>query len=121
MGDRHILIIGRKARGKRAPEIPLGSLAWSPSQGLQYHIPLPDVREALKTTIEQRIADHRYYILAAVRTGPRVSGLRFDRIDGAVPEVLRCIAADGFLWKRTHAGYRLASLYREGAAGEQAR
>jgi hypothetical protein len=119
MADRHILLIGHKIRGKRTQEAPLGSLAWSASRGLQYHIPKTEIREALRKAIEQRIADHRYYIIAAVRTGPRVSGLSFDRIEGDVPELLRCIAADGFLWKQSHAGYRLTPTYQEGAVGRR--
>src|SRR5438132_1681996 len=95
-----------------------GRISWSARRGLVWRIRDGAIEDRLRRTVQDRIKHGRYYIVAAVRSGYRVSGMQFERVDATVPEVLRCIHADRDLWKQVYMGRRFTAVYREGKRDE---
>ena len=114
MEKRHVHLFGN-TRGRGGAKAALGEIKWDARKRLVFNVSDGRLARSLERCIRSRIQRGEYYVAAAVRTGARPSGLRFDRIDDAVPEVLRCIAADRELWGRSHAGFRITPVYQEGA------
>lgn len=114
---RSVQLFGAR-EAKRATEKRItthaGELRWDACVGVVYDVRDRRLKASLQRSINARIRAGQYYVAAAVRTAGRVSGLRFDRIDASVPEILRCVTADAELWRKDHAGIRLTAVYEDG-------
>ena len=92
----------------------LGTISWSERRGLVWAVSSRRLERDLHRAVRERLQRGKYFIAAAVRSGNRVSGLRLERIQGEMPELLRCLYADEALWRKEYARKRITPVYREG-------
>lgn len=113
MKQRRVEIRGRRVQGRRGDMVSLGYLSWTARGGLTFVLRDRQLQVALERAVRERVRQDLYFVAAVVGTGRRLMGLRLDRVDASMPEVLRCIAADDALWRRPHGGYRLTAEYAD--------